>query len=67
MLKTVIVSVLKCHWGLVASIVMITAFSQYRHEQQVSLVMIFLGFLAALLALLITAVPLELHKLRKNR
>jgi hypothetical protein len=67
MLKTVIASVLKGYWGLVASIVTISAFSQYRHEQQVSLVMIFLGLLAALLALFITAVPLELHKLRKNR
>ena len=66
MLKTVIVSVIKRYWGLVASIVMISAFSQYRHEQQVSLVTLFLGFLAAVLALLVTAVPLELHKARKN-
>jgi hypothetical protein len=48
MLKTVIASVLERYWGLVASIVMIGAFSQYRHEQQVFLVMICLSLLAAL-------------------
>jgi hypothetical protein len=67
MLKAVFAIVLKRYWGLVASIVMISAFSQYRHEHQVSPAMLFLSLLAALFALLITVVPLELHKLRKSR
>jgi Ca2+/Na+ antiporter len=67
MLKAIFATVLKRYWGLVASIVMISAFSQYRHEHQVSLVMPFLIFLVVLLALLVTVVPLELHKLRKRR
>lgn len=67
MLKTVLFNVLKRYWGLVASVVMISACSQYRLERQVSLSVLFLGFLAAVLALLVTVAPLELHKLRKKR
>jgi hypothetical protein len=67
MLKTAFAVALKRYWGLVASIVMISAFSQYRHEHQVPLVTLFLGLSAGLLALLIIALPLELYKLRKSR
>jgi hypothetical protein len=67
MLKTVLTTVIKRYWGLVAVIVMITAFSQYRHEHQLSLGMLLISLLPALLGILIVVVPLELHKLRKHR
>ena len=67
MMKAVFAIVLKRHWGLIASIVMISAFSQYRQEHQVSLVTILLSLAAGILALLATAVPLEFHKMRKSR
>jgi hypothetical protein len=60
MLKVVLGIVLKRYWGFVASILMISAFSQYRHEHQVSLRTLFLSLLAGPLALFITAFPLEL-------
>jgi hypothetical protein len=67
MMKAVFAVVLKRYWSLIASIVMISAFSQYLHEHQVSLVTILLSLAAGILALLVTAVPLEFHKLRKSR
>jgi len=67
MMNAVFANVLKRYWGLIASIVMISAFSQYRHEHQVSLVTILLGLAAGILMLLVIAVPLEFHRLRKSR
>jgi len=67
MMNTVFANVLKRYLALIASIVMISAFSQYRHEHQVSLVTILLSLAAGILALLVTVVPLEFHKLRKSR
>jgi len=67
MMKAVFAIVFKRYWGLVASIVMISAFSQYRHEHQVSAATILLSLAAGILALLVTAVPLEFHKSRKPR
>jgi hypothetical protein len=67
MMKAVFAIVLKRYWGLIASIVTISAFSQYRQEHHVSLVTILLGLAVGILALLVTAVPLEFHKMRKSR
>ena len=67
MLSSALKTVLKRHWGLVAAIVMITGASQYRHEHTVSVPLLGLTLLVACLALLVVAVPLELHKLRGKR
>ncbi len=58
---------MKRHWGLVAAIVVISGASQYRHEHAVSVPLLFLALLVARMALLVLAVPLELHKLRGKR
>lgn len=67
MIKSALITVMKRHWGLVAAIVMISGVSQYRHEHAVSVPLLALSLLVACMALLVVAVPLELHKLRGKR
>jgi hypothetical protein len=67
MFKTVLLNVAKRFWGVVASALVISAFSQYLHTQEISPAVLGLTLLVALAALLVTAVPLELHKQRKSR
>ncbi len=66
MLKTALKSVIKRYWGLVAAIVMISGASQYRQEHTVSILVLSLALLLACLALLVVAVPLELHRARRH-
>jgi hypothetical protein len=67
MLKTVLSSVAKRYWGVTASALVVSAFLQYRQAHAVSPAVLGLTLLVTLAALLVTAVPLEMHKLRKRR
>ena len=67
MLKQALKTVMKRNWGLVAVIVLISGASQYWHEHSVSVPLLLLAMLFACLALLVVAVPVELHKLRGKR
>jgi hypothetical protein len=66
MLKTVLITVGKRYWGVIASALVTSALLQYRQAHAVSPVALGLTLLVTLAALLVTAVPLECHKLRKR-
>lgn len=67
MFRTAVVNVLRKSWLLVVAIVIVSTASLYWRGQDVSLLAFCLISLAALGALVLLAVPVELHKLRKTR
>lgn len=64
MIKIALKNIAKRYWGLVACILLINGFSQHRQAGSISWTSMSLISLAAICALLIIAVPLELHKIR---
>lgn len=67
MFRTAVVNVLSKGWLLVIGIVIVSAASLYWRGQDVSLLAFCFISLAALAALVLVAVPVELHKLRNTR
>lgn len=70
MIKTVLNNVCKKYWGMIPTVLMITAMSQYRQERFVSMTalsQVLLDSLLPLLLCLVVVIPLEFHKLRNMR
>lgn len=67
MFKTAVVNVLKKSWLLILGVVIVSTAGLYWRDQHISLFALCLISLAALGGLVLVAVPVELHKLRKGR
>ncbi|MEH6437993.1 hypothetical protein [Massilia sp. DD77] len=67
MLKTAVVNVLKRSWMLLVCIAAITVSMQTLRDTHVSFIALVLILLAALLAVGLVALPVEMHKLRNGR
>jgi hypothetical protein len=67
MFKTAVVNVLKKSWLLILGVVITSTAGLYWRDQHISLLALCLILLAALGALALVAVPVELHKLRNGR
>ncbi|MYM35812.1 hypothetical protein GTP38_15865 [Duganella sp. FT94W] len=67
MMKTVLKIIAKRYWGLAAGILLISGFSQYRQMGSISLAALLLIMIAIVGAITLIAVPLEMHKIRKQK
>jgi len=67
MFRTAVANVLRRSWLLIVGVVIATTAGLYWRNQHVSLLALCLISLAALGALVLTAVPDELHTLRNTR
>ena len=67
MLKTALTTVLRRYWLLATSIVTANIGFQYWRNHDVSVPLALLTLIVVALALLVVALPVEFHKLRKPR
>jgi hypothetical protein len=67
MIKVALINVAKRNWLLVACILATSCIAQYWREHSVSVLTLSLVLLSSIVAGLLVAVPVELHKLRNAR
>lgn len=67
MLKTALVIVLKRYWMLAVFIFLVNVVLQYWRADHISWALVLLTPMVVVLAVLVVALPIELHKLRNTR
>lgn len=67
MFRTAVVNVLKKNWLLILGVVIVSTAGLYWRDQHISLLVLCSIVLVPFGALILVAVPVELHKLRNGR